>query len=77
MAAYAAAYAAGLRSPTRPAWRRQGVLVVALAPVLPAGPAGLALQGLDYVEPAGAGIAHLLARPRLYSLRAGWWCWRG
>lgn len=71
MAAYAAAYAAGFLALLTPAGLgvREGVLVVALAPVLPAGPALvvalLSRVWMMLVELAGAGIAHLLARPRL------------
>ena len=71
VAAYAAAYAAGFLALLTPAGLgvREGVLVVALAPVLPAGPALvvalLSRVWMMLVELAGAGIAHLLARPRL------------
>jgi hypothetical protein len=68
VAAYAAAYAAGFLSLLTPAGLgvREGVLVVALAPVLPAGP-GLVVALLSrlwmmLVELAGAGVAHLAAR---------------
>ena len=70
MAAYAAAYAAGFLALLTPAGLgvREGVLVVALAPVLPAGPAlVVALVSrlwMMLVELAGAGIAHLVARHR-------------
>jgi glycosyltransferase 2 family protein len=70
VAAYAAAYAAGFLALLTPAGLgvREGVLVVALAPVLPAGPA-LAVALLSrvwmmLVELAGAGVAHLVARGR-------------
>jgi uncharacterized membrane protein YbhN (UPF0104 family) len=69
--AYAAAYAAGFLALLTPAGLgvREGVLVVALAPVLPAGPALvvalLSRVWMMLVELAGAGIVHLLARPRL------------
>ena len=46
---------------------REGVLVVALAPVLPAGPAlvvALSRVWMMLVELAGAGLAHLAARHR-------------
>jgi glycosyltransferase 2 family protein len=71
VAAYAAAYAAGFLALLTPAGLgvREGVLVVALAPVLPAGPALvvalLSRVWMMLVELVGAGIAHLLARPRL------------
>jgi glycosyltransferase 2 family protein len=71
VAAYAAAYAAGFLALLTPAGLgvREGVLVVALAPVLPAGPALvvalLSRVWMMLVELAGAGIVHLLARPRL------------
>ena len=70
VAAYAAAYAAGFLALLTPAGLgvREGVLVVALAPVLPAGPAlVVALVSrvwMMLVELAGAGIAHLTARHR-------------
>jgi glycosyltransferase 2 family protein len=68
VAAYAAAYAAGFLALLTPAGLgvREGVLVVALAPVLPAGPAlAVALASRAWmmvVELAGAGVAHLVAR---------------
>jgi hypothetical protein len=70
VAAYAAAYAAGFLALLTPAGLgiREGVLVVALAPVLPAGPAlVVALVSrvwMMLVELAGAALAHLLARRR-------------
>jgi len=70
VAAYAAAYAAGFLALLTPAGLgvREGVLVVALAPVLPAGPARVvALVSrvwMMLVELAGAGVAHLAARRR-------------
>jgi uncharacterized membrane protein YbhN (UPF0104 family) len=70
VAAYAAAYAAGFLALLTPAGLgiREGVLVVALAPVLPAGPAlVVALVSrlwMMLVEAAGAAIAHLVARRR-------------
>jgi uncharacterized membrane protein YbhN (UPF0104 family) len=70
MAAYAAAYAAGFLALLTPAGLgvREGVLVVALAPVLPAGPALvvalLSRAWMMLVELAGAGVAHLAARYR-------------
>jgi uncharacterized membrane protein YbhN (UPF0104 family) len=70
VAAYAAAYAVGFLALLTPAGLgvREGVLVVALAPVLPAGPAlVVALVSrlwMMLVELAGAGVAHLLARHR-------------
>ena len=70
VAAYAAAYAAGFLSLLTPAGLgvREGVLVVALAPVLPAGPAlVVALVSrvwMMLVELAGAAVAHLVARRR-------------
>ena len=70
VAAYAAAYAAGFLALLTPAGLgvREGVLVVALAPVLPAGPAlVVALVSrvwMMLVELAGAGVAHLAARRR-------------
>jgi uncharacterized membrane protein YbhN (UPF0104 family) len=70
MAAYAAAYAAGFLAILTPAGLgvREGVLVVALAPVLPAGPALvvalLSRVWMMLVELAGAGVAHLAARHR-------------
>src|SRR5215218_9741721 len=71
VAAYAAAYAAGFLALLTPAGLgvREGVLVVALAPVLPAGPALvvalLSRVWMMLVELAGAAIAHLAARRRL------------
>jgi glycosyltransferase 2 family protein len=68
VAAYAAAYAAGFLALLTPAGLgvREGVLVVALAPVLPAGPAlVVALVSrlwMMLVELAGAALIHLLAR---------------
>jgi hypothetical protein len=68
VAAYAAAYAVGFLALLTPAGLgvREGVLVVALAPVLPAGPAlVVALVSrlwMMLVELAGAAVAHLLAR---------------
>ena len=70
MAAYAAAYAAGFLALLTPAGLgvREGVLVVALAPVLPAGPALvvalLSRVWMMLVELAGAGVAHLVDRYR-------------
>jgi glycosyltransferase 2 family protein len=70
VAAYAAAYAAGFLALLTPAGLgiREGVLVVALAPVLPAGPAlVVALVSrlwMMLVELAGAALTHLLARRR-------------
>lgn len=70
MAAYAAAYAAGFLALLTPAGLgvREGVLVVALAPVLPAGPALvvalLSRVWMMLVELAGAGVAHLVDRRR-------------
>ncbi len=70
VAAYAAAYAAGFLALLTPAGLgiREGVLVVALAPVLPAGPAlVVALVSrlwMMLVEAAGAAVAHLVARGR-------------
>jgi hypothetical protein len=70
VAAYAAAYAVGFLALLTPAGLgvREGVLVVALAPVLPAGPAlVVALVSrlwMMLVEAAGAAIAHLIARRR-------------
>jgi glycosyltransferase 2 family protein len=70
VAAYAAAYAAGFLALLTPAGLgvREGVLVVALTPVLPAGPAlVVALVSRVWMmlaELAGAGIAHLAARRR-------------
>jgi glycosyltransferase 2 family protein len=70
VAAYAAAYAAGFLALLTPAGLgvREGVLVVALAPVLPAGPAlVVALVSRVWMmlaELAGAGVAHLAARRR-------------
>ena len=68
VAAYAAAYAAGFLALLTPAGLgvREGVLVVALAPVLPAGPALvvalLSRVWMMLVELAGAGVAHLVDR---------------
>jgi uncharacterized membrane protein YbhN (UPF0104 family) len=68
VAAYAAAYAAGFLALLTPAGLgvREGVLVVALAPVLPAGPALvvalLSRVWMMLVELAGATAAHLFAR---------------
>jgi uncharacterized membrane protein YbhN (UPF0104 family) len=68
VAAYSAAYAAGFLALLTPAGLgvREGVLVVALAPVLPAGPAlvvGLVARvWMMLAELAGAAIAHLAAR---------------
>jgi hypothetical protein len=70
VAAYAAAYAAGFLALLTPAGLgiREGVLVVALAPVLPAGPAlVVALVSrlwMMLVELAGAALTHFLARRR-------------
>jgi glycosyltransferase 2 family protein len=70
VAAYAAAYAAGFLALLTPAGLgvREGVLVVALAPVLPAGPAlVVALVSrvwMMLVELAGAAVAHFVARRR-------------
>ena len=70
VAAFAAAYAAGFLALLTPAGLgvREGVLVVALAPVLPAGPALvvaiLSRLWMMLVEAAGAAIAHLVARRR-------------
>jgi uncharacterized membrane protein YbhN (UPF0104 family) len=71
VAAYAAAYAAGFLSLLTPAGLgvREGVLVIAMTPVLPAGPA-LVVALLSRVwmmltELAGTGIAHLIARRRV------------
>jgi glycosyltransferase 2 family protein len=70
VAAYAAAYAVGFLALLTPAGLgvREGVLVVALAPVLPAGPALvvalLSRLWMMLVELAGAGVAHLVARHR-------------
>jgi uncharacterized membrane protein YbhN (UPF0104 family) len=70
VAAYAAAYAAGFLALLTPAGLgvREGVLVVALAPVLPAGPAlVVALVSrvwMMLVELAGAAVAHQVARRR-------------
>jgi glycosyltransferase 2 family protein len=67
VAAYAAAYAVGFLSLLTPAGLgvREGVLVVALAPVLPAGPAlVVALVSRAWMmvaELAGAGVAQLAA----------------
>jgi hypothetical protein len=71
VAAYAAAYAAGFLALLTPAGLgvREGVLVVALAPVLPAGPALvvalLSRVWMMLVELAGAAIAHLVDRRRV------------
>jgi uncharacterized membrane protein YbhN (UPF0104 family) len=68
VAAYAAAYAVGFLALVTPAGLgvREGVLVLALAPVLPAGPAlVVALVSRAWmmlVELAGAGVATLAAR---------------
>src|SRR5829696_3726236 len=70
VAAYAAAYAAGFLALLTPAGLgvREGVLVVALAPVLPAGPplvvALVSRLWMMLVELAGAAVAHLVARRR-------------
>jgi glycosyltransferase 2 family protein len=70
VAAYAAAYAVGFLSLLTPAGLgvREGVLVVALSPVLPAGPAlVVALVSRVWmmaVELAGAAVAHLAAGRR-------------
>jgi glycosyltransferase 2 family protein len=70
VAAYAAAYAVGFLSLLTPAGLgvREGVLVVALAPVLPAGPAlAVALVSRVWMmvaELAGAGLAQLAAPTR-------------
>jgi uncharacterized membrane protein YbhN (UPF0104 family) len=70
VAAYAAAYAVGFLSLLTPAGIgvREGVLVVALSPVLPAGPAlVVALVSrvwMMVVELVGAGVAHLTAGRR-------------
>jgi uncharacterized membrane protein YbhN (UPF0104 family) len=70
VAAYAAAYAAGFLALLTPAGLgvREGVLVVALAPVLPAGPALvvalLSRVWMMLVELAGAGVTHLVDRRR-------------
>jgi uncharacterized membrane protein YbhN (UPF0104 family) len=70
VAAYAAAYAAGFLALLTPAGLgiREGVLVVAVAPVLPAGPAlVVALVSrlwMMLVEAAGAAVAHWVARRR-------------
>ena len=71
VAAYAAAYAAGFLALLTPAGLgvREGVLVVALAPVLPAGPALvvalLSRVWMMLVELAGAAIAQLADRRRV------------
>jgi hypothetical protein len=71
VAAFAAAYAAGFLALLTPAGLgvREGVLVVALAPVLPAGPALvvalLSRVWMMLVELAGAAIAHLADRRRV------------
>jgi uncharacterized membrane protein YbhN (UPF0104 family) len=68
VAAYAAAYAVGFLALLTPAGLgiREGVLVVALAPVLPAGPALvvalLSRLWMMLVELAGAAVAHWVAR---------------
>ena len=68
VAAYAAAYAVGFLALLTPAGLgvREGVLVVALAPVLPAGPALvvalISRLWMMLVELAGAAVAHLIAR---------------
>ena len=70
VAAYAAAYAVGFLTLLTPAGLgvREAVLVVALAPVLPAGPAlVVALVSRVWMmlaELVGAGVAHLAARRR-------------
>jgi glycosyltransferase 2 family protein len=70
VAAYAAAYAVGFLSLLTPAGLgvREGVLVVALSPVLPAGPAlVVALVSrlwMMAVELAGAAVAHVAAGRR-------------
>jgi glycosyltransferase 2 family protein len=70
VAAYAAAYAVGFLSLLTPAGLgvREGVLVVALSPVLPAGPAlVVALVSRVWMmvaELAGASVAQLAATPR-------------
>src|SRR4029453_8566938 len=70
MAAYAAAYAAGFLTllPPPRLGVREGVLVIPLAPILPAGPAlVVALVSrvwMMLVELAGAAVAHLVARRR-------------
>jgi uncharacterized membrane protein YbhN (UPF0104 family) len=75
VAAYSAAYAAGFLALLTPAGLgvREGVLVVALAPVLPAGPAlvvGLVARvWMMLAELAGAAIAHLAARAASNSSR--------
>jgi uncharacterized membrane protein YbhN (UPF0104 family) len=77
VAAYAAAYAAGFLALLTPAGLgiREGVLVVALAPVLPAGPALvvalLSRLWMMLVELAGAALTHLLARRRAPCKRRG------
>jgi glycosyltransferase 2 family protein len=77
VAAYAAAYAVGFLALLTPAGLgvREGVLVVALAPVLPAGPALvvalLSRLWMMLVELAGAAITHLIARPPTSAGRAG------
>jgi uncharacterized membrane protein YbhN (UPF0104 family) len=71
VAAFAAAYAAGFLALLTPAGLgvREGVLVVALASVLPAGPALvvalLSRVWMMLVELAGAAIAHLADRRRV------------
>jgi hypothetical protein len=70
VAAYAAAYAVGFLALLTPAGLgvREGILVIALAPVLPAGPALvvalLSRLWMMLVELAGAAVAHLVARGR-------------
>jgi uncharacterized membrane protein YbhN (UPF0104 family) len=70
VAAYAAAYAVGFLALLTPAGLgvREGILVIALAPVLPAGPALvvalLSRLWMMLVELAGAAVAHLVARRR-------------
>ena len=77
VAAYAAAYAVGFLALLTPAGLgvREGVLVVALAPVLPAGPAlVVALSSrlwMMLVELAGAAITHLIARQPASAAQAG------
>src|SRR5215211_1844297 len=70
VAAYAAAYAVGFLALLTPAGLgvREGILVIALAPVLPAGPALvvalLSRLWMMLVELAGAAVAHQVARGR-------------
>jgi glycosyltransferase 2 family protein len=77
VAAYSAAHAAGFLALLTPAGLgvREGVLVVALAPVLPAGPAlvvGLVARvWMMLAELAGAAIAHLAAQATSRAGRAG------